>query len=322
MADLARGRAPARNAVVLATDANLFPAAAFAADRLAGLNNRGDTDVIVFTNSVAAREQALRLELPFAVKPVVAPKQFTDATFFRLFVLEELAAAYRRVIYLDVDTWVESAALFALFDLDMRGKVLAAVRDAVVAFVPGLPERQMVLGPNGTKYLNAGVLMVDAERYGRDGVLTRLLRIIRKSGELLHRDQSALNILLQGDWLELSPAFNLFAIEWDTFVTRVVKPVVVHFAGEGKPWRGARFTLNHPARAAMESWFPKSPWKDFLPRFFTVRDALALASEQKPGNFDMAFRGKAAFVRYLRETEFADVTAGLTELHLGYLPSG
>jgi lipopolysaccharide biosynthesis glycosyltransferase len=308
-----------RNAVALAADGRLFPAAAFAAERLAALNDRTDTDIVVFTNSAEERERAAGLDLPYAVRPVVAPREFTDASFFRLFVLEALSAEYRRIVYLDVDTWVESAKLFALFDLDMRGHPIAGVRDAVIAFVPGLAERERVLGPTATKYVNGGVLLVDAARYAADRMLPRLLRIIRKSQTLLHRDQSALNMLLQGDWLELSPAFNLFTIEWGTFVARVCPPVVVHFAGPAKPWSGPKFTLPHPARAAMEKYFPRSPWKTFLPGFVNLREALQ-PPEAPIGNFDSDFRGKDAVIGYLRETEFADVTAGIASLHLDQLP--
>jgi lipopolysaccharide biosynthesis glycosyltransferase len=235
-------------------------------------------------------------------------------------VLEALAAEYRRVLYIDVDTWVENAKLFGLFDLDLGGHPFAAVRDAVVAFVPGLSERARVLGPHGTKYLNAGVLLIDAPRYARDSTLARLLKLIRDKGPLLHRDQSALNMLLKGDWLELSPAFNQFAIQWGTFVTKVFAPVVVHFTGKAKPWTGPAFTLDHPARAAMERWFPASPWKDFLRGFVNLRAALDPA-KPTAGNFDMEFRGKDAFVRFLRQTEFADVTAGITVARLENLPT-
>lgn len=308
-----------RNAVVLAADARLFPAAVFAAERLARLNNRTDTDIAVFTNSEAAREQAAGLALPFAVRPVIAPKQFTDASFFRLFALEALTGEYARVLYIDVDTWVEDARLFALFDLDMAGHPFAAVRDAVVAFVPGLSERVRVLGPNNTKYLNAGVLMVDAPRYASGKTLARLLKIIR-GGPLLHRDQSALNLLLKGDWLELSPAFNQFSIQWGTFVSRVCPPVVVHFTGAAKPWSGPKFRLAHPARAEMERYFPRSPWKDFLPGFVDLRAALQ-PSQPPADDFDGEFRGKDAYIRFLRETEFADVRAGIATLHLDRLPA-
>ena len=56
-----------RNAVVLTADAAIFPAAAFAATRLAMLNRRTDTDVIVFTVAVFLFEA-------HAGAPMIAPE--------------------------------------------------------------------------------------------------------------------------------------------------------------------------------------------------------------------------------------------------------
>lgn len=312
----------ARNAVVLASDARIFPAAVFAAERLATLNPRADTDVLVFTDAAAERAKAAALSLPFAVRPAATPHGLSEAAFFlRFAILDELARSYRRILYLDVDIWAEDARLFALFDLDMQGHAIAAVRDAVVAFIPGNDERVTTVGTDSTKYLNSGVLLVDAARYRADGIAARLEKIVRRARRpFQHRDQSALNLLLKGDWLELSPCFNLLAAQWATFVPRVCPPVLVHFTGPSKPWHGPHFAYDHPARAAMEHWFPRSAWKDFLPRFVDLARVLDPAKAPRLGNFDMAFPGKAAFVAFLAETRFADETAGLTTLHRQFLP--
>jgi hypothetical protein len=312
-----------RNAIVLAADARLFPAAAFAAARLAALNPRADTDILVFTDSAAERDKAAGLDLPFAVRAAASFRGVAEPAYYlRFAVLDELARDYARVLYLDVDIWVESAMLFALFDLDMEGHACAGVRDPVVAFVPGNPERAMVMGPTATKYLNTGVLMIDTARYRAAKVGERFLRVLRKDTRRFgYRDQSVLNVVLQGDWLELSPCFNLIAIQWNTFVARVCPPVVVHFTGPSKPWQGPLFVYDHPMRAAMERWFPQSAWKDFLPRFIDLKAALDPSRVPRQGNFDMDFPGKAAFVRFLRDTRFADETAGLVTLDRAQLPA-
>ena len=314
---------PQRNAVVLASDARIFPAAIFAAERLAGLSDRSDTDIIVFTDSAAECDKAKGLSLPFDVRLVEAPRGVAEAsTYLRFTVLDAIARTYRRILYLDVDMWFEDARLFALFDLDMQGHVVAAVRDGVVAFTPGVPERAAVLGAKNTKYLNAGLLLVDAAGYRASKVSARLKRIVPDAERrFFYHDQSALNFLLQGDWLELSPSFNILAVQWNTFVTRVCPPVVVHFTGSSKPWQGPHFAYDHPARAAMERWFPQSAWKDFLPRFVDLSRVLDLSRVERKKNFDAAFPGKADYVGFLRDTRFADETAGLTTLHREFLPA-
>ena len=312
----------ARNVVVLAADARLFPAAVFAAARLAMLNSRADTDIAIFTDSAGDRDKATQLSLPVTVRLGETPRGVANAPLYlRFAALDALRREYRRMLYLDVDTWVEDAAFFSLFDLDMAGYPVAGVRDGVIAFVPGNSERVNTVG-SGTKYLNTGLLMVDGPSYSADRLGSRLEQIVHEQRRpFLHHDQSALNLLLQGNWLELSPAFNLLAIQLHTFVARVCPPIVVHFAGPAKPWLGPHFTLDHPAREAMERYFPHSPWRDFLPGFIDLAVLLDPSKIIRQGNFDMSFAGKSDFVRYLRETDFADVKAGITALQLEHLPA-
>ena len=83
---------------------------------------------------------------------------------------------------------------------------------------------------------------------------------------------------------------------------------------------GPDFIWTHKSRAEMERYFPQSWWPDFLPRFFNV-DTLSRPRTQPPSkSLDWGFEGPALIARYLRETEFADVTAGISPLHLEALP--
>jgi lipopolysaccharide biosynthesis glycosyltransferase len=309
-----------RSAVVLAADAKIFPAAAFAATRFAALNDRADTDVIVFTDSATA-EQAAALSLPFEVRALAVPAEAGVSPYFhRFFIPDTLAATHGRAIYLDVDTYADDARLFRLFDLDLRGHVFAAVRDAVVAFVPGSPELALILPKGNTRYVNSGVLVIDIARFHAERLVRQLLRIAKGKRQGFHAYQSALNLLLRGEFVELSPAFNLITPLWNSFVRGIVAPSIVHFAGVMKPWHGPGFRLDHPARREMERYLAMSPWPDFLRRFAGSPGDLLSRPVMVAPSFDVAFEGKDAFLRYLRETEFADVAAGLAKLNLDALP--
>ncbi len=118
---------PQRNAVALVTDANLLTPALFAAARLAVLNPRRDTDVIVFVSDPALADQARRLPLPFQVRPLVPPAAHAGTAlatphFLRLHIPATLGKAYRRLLYLDVDTWVENAGPFLPLRSRPRGQ--------------------------------------------------------------------------------------------------------------------------------------------------------------------------------------------------------
>ena len=318
-----------RNAVILGSDEKLFPAAAFAAERLAALNPRDDTDIILFTDSVRELEAAAALTLPYQVRPIVRPSEgrVVDPVYLRYFLPEALRGEYRRLLYIDVDTWVENDRPFALFDLAMGGHPLAGVRDACVAYLRDAQEMASVRAETyGNKYLNSGVLMIDTERFVAADIFAKLIALVADTRTpLLHRDQSALNLMFKGDWLELSPGYNMMPPTWRSDIRRVFDPVIVHFAGALKPWHGPRFIIDHPARAAMERYFPTSRWKGFLTQYFSLRDALAAAQSQpappqRDFHFGMEFPSRPIFLDYLRNTPFADVEAGLTTPHLDLLP--
>jgi len=308
-----------RNAVALATDARLFPAAAFAASRLVALNDRADTDVIVFSDAAVA-DLATSVGLPFSTRGLsVAAGSNLSPHYLRFFIPEALPS-YDRILYLDTDTYAEDARLFRLFDLDMGEHVFAGVRDAVIAFVPGSDELSSILGPGNTRYMNSGVMLIEAARYRRERTLRDILKRTRGKQRGFHLDQSALNLTLRGNFLELSPAFNLMTPLWNSFVRKAIHPAIVHFTGVMKPWRGPSFLLDHPARSEMEKYFPTSPWPGFLPGFFGLREALAQSPQQVAPSFDAPFGGKPEFLAYLRATDFADVSAGLTVVHFDRLP--
>lgn len=308
-----------RNAVVLVTDGHIFPAAAFAAIRLAAMNDRVDTDILVFCNSPADIENARVLSLPFRVLPLIFPPGLKlPPTYYRLFAPVALGATYRRVLYLDVDTYVHGPVLFRLFDIDMGGRAVAAVCDPVVVFRPDERELAFAFGGRHERYFNAGVLLIDTRAYIDGKLLAGMVPMI-VDAPLSYLDQSALNKSLDGNWVELSPSFNLFVNSWTSWLPHAFPPVVVHFAGKQKPWYGPELSYDHPAGAEMQRFFPRSPWKAFLSQHDAQKRTmrrLRLAM-----SYEKLFHRTTDLLRYYRETAFADVEAGLTVRHLEHIPA-
>jgi lipopolysaccharide biosynthesis glycosyltransferase len=312
-----------RNAVVFATDGHLFPAAMFAATRVAALNDRADTDVVVFCSSPMDEARARISRLPFSVYPLIFPPGLELwTTYYRLFAPVALASRYRRIVYLDVDTYVHRPTIFRLFDLDMAGMSIAAVRDPIVAFKSDQAELDTTIGGGHRRYLNAGVMMIDTAAYVDRKLLNRLLEIVPNRW-LPYLDQSALNTVLKGDWMELSPGFNMFINQWATWVRRAFPPAVVHFAGPRKAWLGTEYVYNHPAAIEMARFFAGSPWPRFLTRFEDAKKKLTrvilprgiLAAD------DPDYEHNDQRLEYYRETSFADVEAGLTVRRAEFIPT-
>ncbi len=323
------------NAVVLCTDANLFPVAIAVAQRLASLNPRDDTDIIVFASSPEDVASIAGMDPPFEVRLVerpakLPPNLLREPTFLRFFALETLKDR-RRVFYLDTDIYAESAAVFALLDLDMGGRVLAAARDLVIAHAPDPSERAATVGAGSRRYFNAGVLLIDMPTYSQHRIYGKVVKLIgQQRVPLRFFDQSALNTILNGEWVELSPSFNMMLALWRSSLRKVFDPVILHFAGPNKPWNGPRFNVDHPARREIEAYLLKSPWKGFLARQFSLKDALsligqntrtALSPTEHDLSFDSDFIGRPAFLDYLRHTQFADVEAGITTPHWENFPA-
>lgn len=322
---------PRTNAIFLCTDAKLFPVAVFAAQRLQALNNRADTEIILFCNDQSSTDSVREMGLPFRVelitRPKAVPEYMAHPTYMRFWAYQRFAREFDRLLYVDTDIYPESSRVFDLFDLDLGPQVIAGVRDLQIAFSNNDEERASARAGDPRKYLNAGITLLDGKRFMEAGILSDTIamsRVVRKPP--LH-DQTLLNMVLRGNWLELSPAFNMMQIAWESFVRRVFEPVIVHFAGPQKPWMATGFMMSHPVRREMEAYFPTTPWAAFLSHKVDFQAAWNLAkaggpakAEPPPFNFDRNFPNRPDFLRFIAETDFADVVQGITIRHTEHIP--
>jgi lipopolysaccharide biosynthesis glycosyltransferase len=334
------------SAIALVTDANQFPIAVFLASQLARLNPRDDTDIVIVSDSDKDLAVAADFGAPARLFPVgdrfanvkfATGNYVSPATYYRLFLPDMVGGDYRRIVYLDLDVYVHNAKVFSLLDLDMQNNAIAGVRDSMIANT-ALPINQAelrgTLSKGSRKYLNGGINLIDCKRFLKREIRAKVIATIAgKQVPLHYNDQTAFNRVLGGDWLELSPSFNMFVPLWNSFVRQVCEPVVVHFAGPHKPWHGPAFIEDHPIKPELEAFLAATPWKDFRARFFNTKSALAQSAPKlslgpglgagKPAvrsimtreNFDMK-----GFVEYLLSTKFADVEQGLTTPKFDLVP--
>jgi lipopolysaccharide biosynthesis glycosyltransferase len=125
-----------RNAIFFLIDKNIFPAAIFQATRLASLNPRDDTDICVISDS--ANDVALAKDFaapcriiyldPSMVKVPMNQAYASRVSYYRAYVPSLLAGEYRRILHLDADIAIENDKIFSLFDIEMGGHPIAAVR--------------------------------------------------------------------------------------------------------------------------------------------------------------------------------------------------
>jgi lipopolysaccharide biosynthesis glycosyltransferase len=320
----------ARSAVVFASDAAIFPVAAYQASRLAAIDPDGDVEVIIATEAAEEVERALKAGYrfrPLLIDPAAVAglrpgtAQASPAAYYRVFLPGLLGDQYGRLLYLDTDVHICGPQAFQLLTLEMQGHAIAAVREAMP--YRGKPaeraEIRRTIATAGDKYLNSGVLLIDTAEFRRRELERRILELAA-SRPLWLNDQSALNVLLDGDWLELSPAFNMISGIWNSRVAEIFPPAIVHFTGPRKPWHGPRFRRPHVAKAEMEAFFPTSPWPDFLSRFYGLKEAMEdMKNPPAPPAPSFIPTESTGYLKYLRETPFADVEAGITQVQLNRL---
>lgn len=169
------------------------------------------------------------------------------ATYDKLAIARWIPATEARVLWLDADLLV-LGDLAELWRTDLHGAVIGASPDARVTTVGarfGIRDFAALGLASGDKYFNAGVMLVDLDRWRTEGVEERALDYLKRNRSRVYFwDQEALNAALSGRWHELAPCWN-----WtpNTGVrpddpharTSVAAPAILHFSGNLKPWRYA-----------------------------------------------------------------------------------
>lgn len=286
------------NVVVLSCDAGYLPYALCVAQQIAVAHPRRNFDITVFCSDDVTlpatladggvRLQQLDGDNPFSHGPFAS--RHGSATYLRLLLPARVLGRYRRMLYLDSDIVLNRPGLERLFSVDLCGAAVGAVRDNQQWRTPGRRVKEFeTLGLPASAYFNAGLLLMDVERFVRHGVLEACLqRFAEQPHALFRHDQSLLNLVLKDRWTELSPVWN-WQYTWSSrFFADLADPHLIHFIGPRKPWKDVAHELPARFRSAYATFlaqhFPdaegvnlgESPigWPHALPRSF-LKHALA-----------------------------------------------
>lgn len=175
----------------------------------------------------------------------------STGTYLRL-MLHRLLPDVDRLIYTDVDVLFR-ASLMGIWQTDMEGYVLAAVKGAVNLsdkweWNSDRPYWKFLADMRG-QYINAGVTFMNLAEVRRRNLEEEWDRWSKE--RLYYQDQDILNLTCQGAMRYLPPKYNRLAYmeqkDYDTFVSEGIftekecrdaleNPVIIHYAGD-KPWR-------------------------------------------------------------------------------------
>ncbi|MHA6299742.1 glycosyltransferase family 8 protein [Devosia sp. CAU 1758] len=162
-------------------------------------------------------------------------KRLSNIVYARLMIDRLVGPEVERILYLDCDMLVRDDVGF-LFDLDLEGNAIAAVRDTIGAFITGgrdLRNNRDLFDP-ADYYFNAGMVLIDVARWRQADILGRMEEAYA-SGVMqrIYYDQDLLNLIFASQWLKLP-------WRWNTIDARHahegLDPAILHYTGENKPW--------------------------------------------------------------------------------------
>jgi lipopolysaccharide biosynthesis glycosyltransferase len=155
-----------------------------------------------------------------------------------------------------------------LLHTDISGYVLGAVPDALV------DTNKSVRAKIGLKedayYLNAGVLLIDLERWRSEKIGPRALKFCISSPEhLTFWDQCALNHIIQGNFYVLNKKWNFQVGHMRSMGNykfhssarvEASSAAIIHFTSDLKPWN---FMCTHPMKDLYYQYLKHTEWHDF-----------------------------------------------------------
>ncbi|CEN55999.1 glycosyltransferase family 8 protein [Candidatus Methylopumilus turicensis] len=208
---------------------------------------------------------------------LVTNYHFTKANYYRLFIDD--IVPFDKALYIDSDVLV-NGSLAGLWNTNVDDFYLAAVEE------PGFFTRHNDLEMDlNAKYFNSGVMLLNLNAWRKNEVRKRVLEFVRRKPEAIqYVDQCGLNSIVNGNWLSVSPKYNMqnaildmekharnAHYDFDDIDYAVTSPVVIHFTGSSKPWH----LLNkHPFKKKYWNYLRQTTYKRFIPTDFTIKKFL------------------------------------------------
>jgi lipopolysaccharide biosynthesis glycosyltransferase len=204
------------------------------------------------------------------------------ANYYRLLLPEIIPAEYKKAIYLDTDVVVLSD-LEKLWSIDVGDNYMLAASDPCnqalyrARHLQHLDLEIMGIDPS-YKYINAGVLVLNLEKWRAKAGANQIIDFIANHPELPFPDQDAMSIAFAGQWGEIDPRWNqihaFHEMDWKEagylsqaqFSEVVNHPYIIHYTSRPKPWvRGC----SHPQKDIFVEYLDRTAWKGWRDNYFS-----------------------------------------------------
>ena len=163
----------------------------------------------------------------------------THATYYRLYI-PQLIVNSKKVIYLDSDI-IALGSLENLWNFNLKNKILAATY------------------PEGQDHFNAGVLVINLERWRAEKITEKCADWIIQNNEILQFwDQDALNNVLSKE--AITPLDKKWNWTENKPISLDCEVHLIHFIGTHKPWN---FYCEHPLKGEYFKYLRLTPWRNY-----------------------------------------------------------
>jgi len=204
------------------------------------------------------------------IENLLTNSYFTKAMYYRLFIPEIVKGD--KALYLDSDI-VVNQPIDDLYNTNISNTYLAAVDNMEIYNHHDLEMEY------SAKYFNSGVMLINLEYWRTYNVKKKVIDFISRKREVIRfPDQDGLNSVINGNWLELHPKYNLHGILLFSGHDPVLpikeaidNPVIIHYTGSSKPWH---YKSYHSYKHLYWKYLRRTPYKYFIPDDFKIRDIL------------------------------------------------
>jgi len=196
-------------------------------------------------------------------------KNLNASIYDKVLIYDRVPQDISKVVFFDADiVLLKDPAL--LFDMDLEGNYVGAVRDQV--FENFLESEKKVLGIEANQYFNTGVMIVNMDKWRADEISKKSLDFAIEKWDLTpYHDQDAFNYVIKGKWKEISPLWNprisnSVTISGSKKVYTKMEvyekniSYLVHYSGPHKPWFYMSF---HPKKDDYLKYLKLSAFKDY-----------------------------------------------------------
>ncbi len=175
---------------------------------------------------VSAHLESIRDRLPLR-------DYYSMTTYYRLFI-PDMYPEYDKVIYLDSDV-VVLGNIADFYSYDIGDNMVGAIRDQLVQQLEVFGEYvEQVLGVDRNSYFNAGVLLMNTDRFRRSDFLDRFLELLNTYTFVVAQDQDYLNVICKNKVHWIPIVWNLEASS--DFDLEADEIRLIHFNMAAKPW--------------------------------------------------------------------------------------